>query len=194
MVKHIETKLTRWVAGKCAIVALMAASAGCSAGAGADTEGNVGTSEEAMSESSCATVTANQTFTGGADVTSPTSYNNCGKAYVVDITNFSSEFTGHGNCGDGGIEVSYADTTLSPTDCPNTLLRAIFYHTVNGAYVVEDDQQIYGQVGPLNECMLNLRGTGFNAGSHQRVAATARDVNGNTRAIRIETVPRCSIQ
>lgn len=192
MVKQIETKLTRWVGSTCAIIALMAASAGCSASADAD--GDVGTSQEAMSQSSCATVTANETFTGGADVTSPTSYNNCGKAYVVDIRNFSSEFTGHGNCGDGGIEVSYADTTLSPADCPNTSLRAIFYHSVNGSYVVEDDQQISGVVGPFNECMLNLRGTGFNAGSRQRVAATARDANGNTRAIRIQTVPRCSIQ
>lgn len=193
MVKHVENKWVRWV-GRVAALSLVAVSAGCSAEADPQTGESVGISDEAMSQSTCAAATANGTYTGGVNVVSPTSYNTCGKAYVVDVNNMSSQYTGHGNCGDGGFEIDYKGPTLAPADCVNTTMRSILYHKVGSSWTVIDDHSSTGVVGPFNECMIDFRQSGLVTGNNYRVAATVRDVNNNVVRVGVQTVPRCNIQ
>jgi hypothetical protein len=194
MVKRVEKKLSGVAVGKFAAIAVMALSAGCSAGGEPQSGENVGMSQDATSEASCATVTPSASYTGGYSIVSPGSYNKCTKTYVVDVSNLSSEYTGTGNCGDAGFDVGYGGSALSPTDCVNTELRSIMYHQVSGSWVVMHDDDVFGVVGPFNECMLSFRQTGTVTGNSYRIAATSRDVNGNTLPLAIATVPRCVIQ
>jgi len=83
-----------------------------------------------LSESSCASVTADQTFSGKIDpaFVTPRSYNTCYKGYVIDISNLDPAYAGSGSTADAKISVSWADTAItSQTVCEANQVAALFY-------------------------------------------------------------------
>ena len=164
----------------------------------------ISTIEAAFSQSSCATVTANQTFTGGIDpsIVTPRTYNTCSKGYVVDIYDLDAVYTGHGNALDGRIEISYADNAITDqATCEATELRMIVYRCVGGGATsttgpqectVLDDQRSYGtwtSIFGTGQCLLNRSFSEVSAGSSYRVAVTARSPSSATRKMSIATYP-----
>jgi hypothetical protein len=167
----------------------------------ADSSEAISTIEAAFSQSTCATAAADQTFSGGIDpaIVSPRTYNTCYKGYVVDIENLDAAYTGPGELFDGGIWVSYADTTITDqATCEATRLRAIFYRyydpsntSTNGIgsdwVVLDDEGASYGRWALGGNCVLEQSFTEVVPGLSYRVAATARTSSDATRKVRIGT-------
>jgi len=175
-------------ASACIFLGLLGALAGaCSAGAGSDQE-PVTIDESAFSQTSCAGVTANHSFTGDIDpgFTTPQTYNTCTKGYVIDITSYASAYTGQGSggCSDAILEADYGDSVLSQTDCPNYEVRAILYHRVSGSWVVVADQDVFG-TWIFGSCALGTGFTGMIAGDDYRIAVTSRAPDTSTRKVTV---------
>lgn len=176
----------------------------------ADGSEAISTIEAAFSQSSCASVTANQAFTGGIDpsIVTPRTYNTCTKGYVVDIYDLDAVYTGHGNAYDGRIEMSYADNAITDqATCEATELHMIVYNCAGGAATsttgpqhcgVVDDRQSYGSwayIFGTGQCFLTpLDYTLVSSGVSYRVAGTARNPLGYTRKISIGTYPPINIE
>lgn len=162
----------------------------------------ISTIDAAISQSSCAVATANQTYTGGIEpsIVTPRTYNTCYKAYVLDIHNLNAAYTGSGNENDGRIETSYADTAITnQATCEATELRTIVYSCVGGeatsttgphACVALDDQHTSGEWVPIfggGTCALGHTFSDVHPGGSYRVATTARNPSNETRKVRIGT-------
>jgi hypothetical protein len=145
---------------------------------------------EELSESSCASATADATFTGKIDPAhvSPRSYNTCFKGYVVDINNYAAAYTGvgGGGCPSATLQVSYGDTPLTQANCATTLIRSIYYEKRNNNWVAVSESSTTGH-WLLGQCLLGTGYTGMVAGRDYRVATTARDANNNTRKVKIQS-------
>lgn len=166
--------------------------------------------EAAFSQSACASVTANETFTGGIDpsIVTPRTYNTCTKGYVVDIYDLDDVYTWPGNTADGRIEISYADDALTDqATCEATELRMIVYRCYGGGATsttgslhctVLDDQSSYGSwayIFGTGQCFLGpLSFSGVSPGLSYRVAATARNPSGSTRKLSIGTYGPINIE
>lgn len=174
------------------LMALVAGIAVFAAGCGTKESEKIGSIQAAMSESSCALATADQRVVGKVDprVVSPSSYDNCDKAYVVEIADLAPDYAGEGIVTDGRISVSWGDTPItSQAVCEASQVAAILYDwevggvsnipgggTVFGpaeGWVVLQVTSQYGQwLG--SSCRLEINFTDLVVGKGYRVAATAR--------------------
>lgn len=183
---------------------IMGLSVGCGAAPEEGVE-DIGSIEAAWAVGACSTVTANATFNNKIDPAhvSPTTYNNCVKSYVVDVTNLSAAYTGPGAGGgqDANISASWGDTIPNnQAACEDLEGGAIFYKRINNQWVAQTGQ-VYstGQwvSGPLLSFCVPPGASFFDieAGASYRVAATMRQLSGSnpTRKVRIRTNPRVII-
>jgi len=170
----------------------------------ADGSEPISTTQAAFSQSACANVAANQTFTGGINpsIVTPRAYNTCYKGYVVDIDDLDPVYAGSGNALDGRIELSYADNAITDqATCEATELRMIVYRCLGGGatsttgphecYAL-DDQRSYGSwisIFGTGQCVLNRSFSELSPGTSYRVAATARSPSSATRKMSIATYP-----
>jgi hypothetical protein len=189
----VFSRLAPWTVGVAAALNL----AGCGGEAMSEEEllaemEDVGSVSSALSQSSCATATANFSATGKVDPghISPRSYDTCHKGYVVDVNNLSAEYTGTGSI-NARLAVEWADSNLTnQTDCEDHHIRAIYYKKVSGNWVVQQDDTVWGTwiglVGGGGYCSMQSNLMGLTAGSSYRVAATARTPGGATRKIMIQ--------
>jgi hypothetical protein len=187
-----------WRTGLFASALTAALAAGC--GSAVD-DGDVASAEQAFSQASCGSATADQTFTGMVDPAfiTPRSYTTCFKSYVVEINNFSSAYTGlgGGGCPAATISVTYGDTPLTAANCASTEVAAIYYEKRNGSWVVLNEVHSFGTwiaIGSGGSCSIGTGQTGMVAGRSYRVAMTARDPSGNTRKVSLQTVKRVVCQ
>ena len=199
---------------------LMASVVGCAVfatGCGTNESEDIGSSQAALSESSCASVTADQTFSGKIDpaFVTPRSYSTCYKGYVIDISNLDPAYAGSGETADAKISVSWADTAItSQTVCEVSQVAALFYEwdvgggnsvaTAAGSTVVGgpgagwaflEREAEYGVWNPVlgGGCSLGVSLADLVAGKTYRVAATARTPSNDTRKVSIGTYPAVTV-
>jgi hypothetical protein len=161
-------------------------------------EGEIGQVQQALSASSCDSVSAHVSFDGRIipEHISPRSYNKCTKAYVVDLDDIDSVVTGPGGGGgsDAYIEIRHADSATNRSTCEATSLRAIVYtrKLSNGNW--DDSNGVYDAskngtwrtILSYSYCDLGINVRGMTAGRDYRFAMTSR-LSGNTRKVGIET-------
>jgi hypothetical protein len=169
----------------------------CGAPAPAEETGTVG---EGWAVSACAAVSPNTTVSGAVDpaIVTAQTYNNCGKAYVVDINNLSASYTGSGAGGGqpARLVANWADTVATDqATCESHGGGIIVYKKVGSTWV---DQT--GQVGTSGiwhppgffqaYCEEpHLQFTGLVAGTTYRIAATMRhDPTTTTRKMSIQNL------
>jgi len=173
----------------------------------ADDEPQVAATTSALSPSSCANATADVTFNGPltSPWISPRDYNTCYKAYVADF------FTTWPPQPIVQITAAYGD--IHPTTqatCEGTTGRVIWYYSGVDSYsdwqVKMDDESATGKwvadppppgFPPKYYCALPMFAPSLAwlparyPNDNMRMAATFRDLWGNTRKIKISTAP-CS--
>ena len=173
-----------------------------------DQGADVGASSQAISEGSCATAKADESFDhkiSSLEDLDDSSYSNddCTKSYVVDLFDIDKNLTG--TSPDGGdravINVKYADKPLSTkSTCEATYVRAIVYTRKNGAWVQDVDSgkvqgrwvaQLPDPTGhtPYMVCSLSWGWYGMKPGGDYRFTLTARASDNSTRKVNIETIP-----
>ena len=158
----------------------------------------IDTTGQAWSVQSCSTAAANATLTAvvGSGVTSPQTYNNCTKSYIVDFTPAPPSFGGNSNGGQPheatGILTSFADTV--PTDengCGDLEGGIILYQKINGSWVVQSTPPLsFGSWGDGGTCIPpEVSVNNIAPGVPYRIAATMRAQSGTnpTRKVRVQT-------
>ena len=208
---QLRTESPRRVGGgRHCLMALVTGLAVSATGCGADESPNVGSSQAALSESSCASVVPDQNFSRSVDpkfVTPSSSYDTCDKGYVIDLWNLDVDYTGEGNVRYGRIAVTWEDSLpTSPEECWGSQLQALFYewndedgvgggHSEPGPtqpgsadwHFLEAQTQ-YGTWGYWGDCLFELNFAPHQAaGKSYRIAATARTPDNETRKLGIQT-------
>lgn len=158
-----------------AVLALF--SFGCSS---VDTSGTSGTSDssepvasitEAYSTAACASAKADGTLVGDeGTMTSPHTYNNCGKGFVVDVYNSNAS----------GVAVVWNDTIVNTfAGCNDIELAAKYYERDSGGAwtQIDDDYYVEGGTWLGNFCFPPFLTIPV-ADSEFRVATTARRLSG----------------
>jgi hypothetical protein len=161
----------------------------------------LGTVQQAWSVESCGrnSTAPNATFTGQVDPAhiSPTTYNTCFKAYVVDINSLSSTYAGKPSADiQAAIRVSWASAVpTTQAACEETEGGAIFYRRSGGNWEALTDQvrsKGVWALDPFGSFRCTVPAVALQnptAGTTYRVAATMRlDPGENpTRKVAIET-------
>lgn len=144
----------------------------------------VGSVEQAFGSSSCGTTGNNASFTGTINLssghTSPSTYNNCFRGYVVDINSLSFPYN-------WDLRARWAGSQITTqAACEQSWGAAIFYKKVNGTWVDQTGVlESYGQWFPASGpfaayCLMpdvHYPGTA-QSGADWRIAATMRTQYG----------------
>jgi hypothetical protein len=177
----------KMIGTRAAALALAVATVGCGSDTGGGRE-ELGSVEQEIGVVSCATVAPDAVDNGDLNTLSPSSYNNCYKAYVVDLLDWDFE-------SDNYMYVRWdGPRPTTKSTCEAAWMRAITYELVNDEWVqigetVDDYGQWYSSgwcatpwatwtTYPLSESL-------FTPGGSYRFAATARSSYGSsyTRAM-----------
>jgi hypothetical protein len=156
---------------------------------GVGENGASGSTEQAWSSASCGAVVAAASRTGQIDpaLTSPQTYNQCTKSYVVDLNNLSADYAGNGAGGGppATIYASWGDTLpTTQAACEDLEGGAIFYKKVGSSWV-DQTGQLYstGTWIPAGFFAAHCEppGASFSglvAGTSYRIAGTMRQQSG----------------
>lgn len=184
------------------LVASAAVLSGCGATDGGE---NLGSMDQAFGSAACAAVSPNATFASKIDpaTVSPTSYNNCFRSYVVDITALDAAYTGAGSGGGADARINVGWEGAAPTnqaDCEKTLTGVIYYKKVGSSWIDQTGEIDAAGVwfgGALAVCNVPIVSSPITlqAGAGYRIAATVRaDLNSTvTHAMNIQTLKKVII-
>jgi hypothetical protein len=145
----------------------------------------------------CSGAAATVTFNGGANFTSPQTYDtaSCFKAVVVDINNYSASFLGAGDV-PGGTYISWADGGLgTPSACSASWVRTdlfvwnagwvyLGFRDSHGSWVAGDPTDPFNLSGCLFQAGTGYTAADLQAGKSYRIAATARTAATSAAATR----------
>jgi hypothetical protein len=170
---------------------------------GVEPEGmQLGVAQQAFSEVSCGrdSVTPHLSVNGslGDGIISPASYNKCTKSYIVDLNDLDASEAGTGTSHDAGFRVTDVGPRPVGADACNAIEAGIIvYERVDGRWEALERNQAPGffVAGPPDLCF-SARASffGVEAGKTYRIAATVRDIDNNTRSLRIDHVPAADIE
>jgi hypothetical protein len=197
-------------------VTLAAALGGAGACGGEPSDGpadeSVSVETSAFSTSGCASVTADAfiyhpqfievgappTYPGTLSVTSPTTYNNCGKGYVVDIIHADGaaglpDFNWHKE-----VKVTWnGPITLTRAACEDMEGSAIIYDNFGAGWVNPSRISVTGQwigTAPFQYCSTpKMTFTAYRA-DKTRVAATMRYMSGSNPTVSVKVSVRTTSQ
>jgi hypothetical protein len=170
---------------------------------GVEPEGmQLGVAQQAFSEVSCGrdSVTPHLSVNGslGDGIISPASYNKCTKSYIVDLNDLDASEAGTGTLHDAGFRVTDLGPGGGGADACNAIEAGIIvYERVNGRWEALERRQAHGFFvpGPPDLCFpARVSFFGVEAGKTYRIAATVRDIDNNTRTLRIDHAPAEDVQ
>jgi hypothetical protein len=182
----------RWAVAICMIPVL-----GCVAETASEDRNDVGEVFQAIG-SECAAASATAMFVGGANYTSPQTYDttNCYKAVVIDIDKYSADFLGnYGSGRPGGTYINWKDAVpVTQSACNDSWVRADLFHWLNNTWIYDYPKDSHGTwiSGDLfTGCFLpetSFTSIDLQAGNTYRIAATARTSATSSAPTRIVSV------
>jgi hypothetical protein len=145
----------------------------------------------------CSGANPTVTFNGGANYTSPQTYDtaSCFKAVVVDITSYAASFLGAGDV-PGGTYISWADSLpTTAAACTSSWVRSDLFvwnagwvyvgpRESHGAWVAPDPSDPFSLSGCLFTPGTSYTAADLQAGKTYRIAATARTAASSSAATR----------